>query len=65
MIIDPNNNKHLIADEGMVLLQISSNVIMGMEVILDKVLINGVLVDDFPENYKDVKEPEPDMEGVE
>ena len=59
MIIDPTNPKHLIADDGMVLLQISSNIIMGKEVMLGMVIIDGKFVEDFPENYIDVEEPQP------
>ena len=65
MVIDPINPKHLIADEGMALLQISSNIIMGKEVYLKMVVIDGKLINDFPENYKDVEEPQPDKDKQE
>lgn len=62
MTIDVNNPKHLIADEGKVLKQISSGIILGYEVFLGKVIINGELVDDFPENFEEIDDikPEPD-----
>lgn len=65
MTIDVNNPRHLIADEGMVLLQLSSNIIMGKEVMLGTVVINGKIVEDFPENYMDVDEPQPDNNNIE
>jgi len=61
MTIDPKNPKHLIADEGKVLKQISSGIIMGTEVWLRKVVIDGVEMDDFVENYEEIVEPEPEM----
>ena len=60
MAIDVNNPKHLIADEGKVLKQISSGIIMGKEVYLGKVMINGQLVDDFVENFEEIDEPKPE-----
>jgi len=62
MTIDVNNPKHLIADEGKVLKQFSSGIILGYEVFLGKVIINGELVDDFPENFEEIDDikPEPD-----
>lgn len=62
MTIDVNNPKHLIADERKVLKQISSGIILGYEVFLGKVIINGELVDDFPENFEEIDDikPEPD-----
>ena len=41
MTIDVNNPKHIIADEGKILRQISSGIIMGNEVYLGKVMIDG------------------------
>ncbi len=58
MTIDVNNPKHLIADEGKVLKQISSGIILGTEVYLRKVMIDGKMVDDFVENYEEIDEPE-------
>ena len=60
MTIDVNNPKHLIADEGKVLKQISSGIIMGKEVYLGKVMIDGQLVDDFVENFEEINEPKPE-----
>jgi len=60
MTIDVNNPKHLIADEGKVLKQISSGIIMGKEVYLGKVMIDGQLVDDFVENFEEIDEPKPE-----
>lgn len=60
MIIDPTNSKHIIADEGKILRQISSGIIMGNEVYLGKVMIDGKLVDDFVENFDEIDEPKPE-----
>ena len=64
-IQDNGKTRKLIADEGMALLQISSNIIMGKEVYLKMVVIDGKLINDFPENYKDVEEPQPDKDKQE
>ena len=61
MTIDVNNPKHLIADEGKVLRQISSGIILGTEVYLRKVMIDGKMVDDFVENYEEIDEPKPEV----
>lgn len=61
MTIDVNNPKHLIADEGKVLKQISSGIILGTEVYLRKVMIDGKMVDDFVENYEEIDEPKPEV----
>ena len=61
MTIDVNNPKHLIADEGKVLKQISSGIILGTEVYLRKVMIDGKMVDDFIENYEEIDEPKPEV----
>ena len=61
MTIDVNNPKHLIADEGKVLKQISSGIILGIEVYLGKVMIDGKLIDDFVENYEEIDEPKPEV----
>lgn len=70
MTIDVNNPKHLIADEGKVLKQISSEIILGTEVFLGKVIIDGKLIDDFAENFEEIDEideikPKPDNNIVE
>jgi len=62
MTIDPQNPKHLIADEGKVLKQISSGIIMGTEVWLRKVVIDGIEMDDFVENYEEINELEPPVQ---
>lgn len=54
MTIDPKDSKHLIADEGKTLKQISSGVIFGTEVWLGTVVIDGKLQDDFVENFEEV-----------
>ena len=56
MLIDENNEKHLIAEEGMVLLQLSSGIIFGKEVFLGKAVIDGEIIDDFIENFIEVEE---------
>lgn len=60
MKIDELNPKHLIADEGKVLRQISSGIIIGSEVYLGKVLIDGELVDDFVENFEEIDDVKPE-----
>ena len=65
MTIDVNNPKHIIADEGKVLRQISSGIIMGNEVYLGKVMIDGQLVDDFVENFEEIDESKPELENEE
>ena len=61
-IMKIKNEKHLIADEGKVLKNIQSDVIMGCDVYMDKICINGVYIDDFAENYEEINEIKPMME---
>ena len=61
-IMKTENEKHLIADEGKVLKNIQSDVIMGHDVYMDKICINGVYIDDFAENYEEINEIKPMME---
>ena len=56
MTIDPNNSKHLIADDGKMLKQISSNIVLGKEVFLGTVVIDGQLVEDTVENFEEIDE---------
>ena len=56
MIIDEVNSKHIIAEEGKVLRQISSLVVFGKEVFLGTVLINDELVDDTVSNFEEIDE---------
>ena len=56
------NEKHLIADEGKVLKNIQSDIIMGSDVYMDKIYINGVYLDDFAENYEEINEIKPMIE---
>ena len=56
MTIDPNNSKHLIADDGKMLRQISSNIVLGKEVFLGTVVIDGQLVEDTVENFEEIDE---------
>lgn len=60
MTIDVNNPKHIIADEGKILKQISSGIIMGYEVYLGKVMIDGQIIDDFVENFEEIDELQPE-----
>lgn len=53
------NGKHLIADEGKVLKNIHSDVIMGSDVYMDKICINGVYLDDSADNYEEIDEIKP------
>ena len=61
-IVKIENEKHLIADEGKVLKNIQSDVIMGRDVYMDKICINGVYIDDFADNYEEINEIKPMME---
>lgn len=61
-IMKIENEKHLIADEGKVLKNIQNDVIMGRDVYMDKICINGVYIDDFAENYEEINEIKPMME---
>ena len=61
-IMKTENEKHLIAGEGKVLKNIQSDVIMGRDVYMDKICINGVYIDDFAENYEEINEIKPMME---
>ena len=61
-IMKIENEKHLIAGEGKVLKNIQSDVIMGRDVYMDKICINGVYIDDFAENYEEINEIKPMME---
>lgn len=56
MKIDSKNENHLIASDGMVLVQVSSGIVFGKEVFLGKVMINGEIVDDFIENFIEFEE---------
>lgn len=61
MTIDPLNFRHLIADEGKVLRRISTQEIYGKEVILGKIMVDGMMVDDVSENFDEVdEESQPD-----
>lgn len=62
MTIDPLNIKHLIADEGKLLRRISNKEIYGKEVILGKIMVNGKIVDDVPENFEEIDDEEPELE---
>ena len=56
MKIDSKNENHLIASDGMVLVQVSSGIVFGKEVFLGKVMIDGEIVDDFIENFIEFEE---------
>lgn len=58
------NEKHLIADEGKVLKNIHNDVIMGSDVYLDKICINGVYLDDSADNYEEIDEIKPIIEEM-
>lgn len=63
MTIDPNNEKHIIADEGKVFQRIVSGENYGKEIYLGKSwYIGGVLQnpphEDVPEDFQEIDEPE-------
>lgn len=56
-----NNGKTLVADEGKVLMCKCHNAILGTEVYLKEINMNGVLTIDTPDNYIEIDEPEIDF----
>lgn len=59
MTIDPNNPKHIIADEGKVFQRISDNIIFGDEIYLGLTFyIDGRLLDEpleeLPEHFREI-----------
>ena len=66
MIIDPNNEKHLIAEEGKLLARIKDMRDTYLEVWLGYYTDeNGVRKMDTKENFTEINMPEPDVESVE
>lgn len=66
MIIDPNNEKHLIAEEGKLLARIKDMRDTYLEVWLGYYTDeNGVRKTDTKENFTEINMPEPDVEPVE
>lgn len=62
MKIDPQNENHLIADEGKVLKRISDNIIFGKDIILGYTyFINGIKLDEpkleKPSDFTEIDEP--------
>lgn len=55
MTIDPNNEKHIIADEGKMLRRKSTGLILGEEVFLGLIMENGVMVEDKASNFDEVE----------
>lgn len=53
-----NDGKTLVADEGKVLMCKCHNVILGSEVYLKEIMLDGVLKIDSVDNYIEVDEPE-------
>lgn len=53
-----NDGKTLVADEGKILMCKCHNVIMGSEVYLKEIMLDGVLKIDSVDNYIEVDEPE-------
>ena len=53
-----NYGKTLIADEGKVLMCKCHNVILGTEVYLKEIMMDGKLVEDSADNYMEVDKPE-------
>ena len=66
MIIDPNNEKHLIAEEGKLLVRIKDMRDTYLEVWLGYYTDeNGVRKMDTKENFTEINIPEPDVNPVE
>ena len=66
MIIDPNNEKHLIAEEGKLLARIKDLRDTYLEVWLGYYTDeNGVRKMDTKENFTEINIPEPDVNPVE
>lgn len=70
MIVDPNNEKHIIADDGKVFIRKVSNEWYGPEIYLGySYYIGGVLQDpphlDVIEDFEEIDEPEPEPEPEE
>ena len=65
MIVDENNPKHFFADEGKMFVRISNNDIYGTEILLGKINVNDIIVDDVIENYKEVEYLENDNQPIE
>lgn len=66
MIIDPNNEKHLIAKEGKLLARIKNLRDTYLEVWLGYYTDeNGVREMDTKENFTEINMPEPDVDQVE
>lgn len=66
MIIDPNNEKHLIAEEGKLLARIKDLRDTYLEVWLGYYTDeNGVRKMDTKENFTEINMPEPDVDQVE
>ena len=66
MIIDPNNEKHLIAEEGKLLARIKDLRDTYFEVWLGYYTDeNGVRKMDTKENFTEINMPEPDVDQVE
>ena len=62
MIIDPENNKHIIADDGKVFQRIEDKMIYGEEIFLGYTYyINGQKLDtpheDKPEDFEEIDKP--------
>lgn len=66
MIIDPNNEKHLIADEGKLLARIKNLQDTYLEVWLGYYTDeDGVRKMDTKENFTEINMPEPDVDPLE
>ena len=58
MTIDPNNSKHLIADEGKVLRCKYCNVVMGNQVWMGDHTHEGQTVEETVDDYEEIDGPE-------
>lgn len=70
MTIDPNNERHIIADEGKIFIRVVSGEDYGNEIYLGySYYIGGVLQDpphlDVIEDFEEIDEPEPEPEEPE
>ena len=66
MTIDPNDNKHIIADEGKVFKRIEDDLIFGNEIYLGYAwYINGIKLDEpkeeKAEDFEEIEEPKEEL----
>ena len=65
MTIDPNDSKHLIADEGKVLKCRYCNVIMGSHVWMGSHTHEGITEEETVDDYEEIDEPKQPEDEIE